>query len=83
MTGDPFPRLGAWVKLSAPESIELLAIAGFDFVVIDAEHGAVDIRTTSTMILARRVAALGPGSVGAAGICGGGGQGAAVVLQAV
>lgn len=50
MTAAPFPQLGAWVKLPAPESVELLAIAGFDFVVIDAEHGAIDIRTTSVMI---------------------------------
>lgn len=33
--------------------------------------------------LARRLAALGDGSLGAAGICGGGGQGSAVVLQAL
>lgn len=33
--------------------------------------------------LARRLQALGAGSVGAAGICGGGGQGSAVVLQAL
>ncbi|MFE2447519.1 HpcH/HpaI aldolase/citrate lyase family protein [Streptomyces sp. NPDC059426] len=50
MTGDAFPQLGAWVKLPAPESVELLALAGFDFVVIDAEHGAIDTRTISTMI---------------------------------
>lgn len=50
VTAAPFPQLGAWVKLPAPESVELLAIAGFDFVVIDAEHGAIDIRTTSVMI---------------------------------
>lgn len=50
MTGRPFPRLGAWVKLPAPESVELLALAGFDFVVIDTEHGAIDVRTVSTMI---------------------------------
>lgn len=46
----PFPRLGAWVKLAAPETVELLALAGFDFVVVDAEHGTIDIRTVSTMI---------------------------------
>lgn len=33
--------------------------------------------------LARRLADLGPGSLGAAGICGGGGQGSAIVLRAV
>ncbi|MGW3434095.1 HpcH/HpaI aldolase family protein [Streptomyces melanosporofaciens] len=50
MTGDAFPQLGAWVKLPAPESVELLALAGFDFVVIDAEHSAIDTRMISTMI---------------------------------
>ena len=28
------PALGTWVKLPAMESVELLALAGFDFVVI-------------------------------------------------
>ena len=50
MRPGPAPRLGAWVKLPAPESVELLAVAGFDFVVIDNEHGTIDIRTVSTMI---------------------------------
>lgn len=60
MTGISFPRLGAWVKLAAPESVELLALAGFDFVVIDAEHGAVDTRTASTMIGLARGYGLAP-----------------------
>lgn len=60
MTDDPFPRLGAWVKLPAPESVELLAIAGFDFVVIDAEHGAIDTRTASTMIGVARGCGIAP-----------------------
>ncbi|MET4783047.1 acetyl-CoA C-acyltransferase [Glaciihabitans sp. UYNi722] len=34
-------------------------------------------------LLARRLADLGPGSIGGAGICGGGGQGSAVVLEAI
>lgn len=33
--------------------------------------------------LARRLAASGPGAIGAAGICGGGGQGSAIILEAV
>ena len=33
--------------------------------------------------LARRLQALGRGSIGAAGICGGGGQGSAVILEAL
>lgn len=42
--------LGTWVKIPAPEVIELLAAAGMDFVVIDCEHGAFDLRTMSIMI---------------------------------
>jgi 4-hydroxy-2-oxoheptanedioate aldolase len=60
VTGDTFPQLGAWIKLPAPESVELLAIAGFDFVVIDAEHGAIDARTTSTMIAIAHGCGLAP-----------------------
>ncbi|MFJ4654400.1 HpcH/HpaI aldolase/citrate lyase family protein [Nocardia sp. NPDC088792] len=60
MTDDPFPRLGAWVKLPAPESVELLALAGFDFVVIDTEHGTIDIRTMSTMIGLARGCGIAP-----------------------
>jgi 4-hydroxy-2-oxoheptanedioate aldolase len=42
--------LGAWVKIPAVEVVELLAIAGVDFVVIDCEHGVHDLRAVSTMI---------------------------------
>jgi acetyl-CoA C-acetyltransferase len=43
--------------------------------------GASGARIVGT--LARRLQASGSGSVGAAGLCGGGGQGAAIVLEAV
>ncbi len=43
--------------------------------------GASGARIVGT--LARQLANYGPGSIGAAGICGGGGQGSAVVLRAV
>lgn len=39
------PALGTWVKLPAMESMELVALAGFDFVVIDLEHSAMDLET--------------------------------------
>lgn len=48
--GRSCPSLGTWVKIAAPEVVELLATAGMDFVVIDNEHGSVDARTASTMI---------------------------------
>lgn len=43
--------------------------------------GASGARIVGT--LARQLAELGPGQLGAAGICGGGGQGSAVILRAV
>jgi acetyl-CoA C-acetyltransferase len=58
--------------------------------IVNANGGAIalghPIGASGTRIvghLARRLAAAGPGTLGAAGICGGGGQGSAVVLEAV
>lgn len=39
------PALGTFVKLPSQESIELLALAGFDFIVIDMEHASLDLET--------------------------------------
>lgn len=39
------PALGTFVKLPSTETIELLAIAGFDFIVIDLEHSPLDLET--------------------------------------
>ena len=43
--------------------------------------GASGARIVGT--LARRLHAIGPGLLGAAGICGGGGQGAAIIVESV
>jgi acetyl-CoA C-acetyltransferase len=63
---------------------------GVDPAIVNANGGAIalghPIGASGTRIvghLARRLGAIGMGSVGAAGICGGGGQGAAVVLEAL
>ncbi len=37
--------LGTWVKLPATESMELVALAGFDFAVIDLEHSTMNLET--------------------------------------
>ncbi|MET7400328.1 aldolase/citrate lyase family protein, partial [Dactylosporangium sp. NPDC005572] len=39
------PALGTWLKLPAMESVELVALAGFDFVVVDLEHAPLDLET--------------------------------------
>ena len=54
------PKIGAWAKLPVPETVELLAAAGFDFVVIDNEHGTIDVRTASTMIGLARACSIAP-----------------------
>ena len=63
---------------------------GVDPAIVNANGGAIalghPIGASGARIvghLARRLAALGAGSLGAAGICGGGGQGSAIVLEAV
>jgi acetyl-CoA C-acetyltransferase len=65
-------------------------LLGIDDGIVNANGGAIalghPIGASGARIvghLARRLAALGSGSLGAAGICGGGGQGSAVVLEAI
>ncbi len=40
--------VGTWVKLPSVETVEILAIAGIDFVVIDLEHAPLDLQTAYT-----------------------------------
>ncbi|NLR99942.1 aldolase [Rhizobium sp. P38BS-XIX] len=44
--------MGTFVKISGPSSIEIMAGAGFDFVVIDQEHGVFDRTATDLALLA-------------------------------
>lgn len=44
------PAIGTWVKLSSPMSVEIMAHAGFDLVVVDLEHTLLDLGTAQTMI---------------------------------
>jgi 4-hydroxy-2-oxoheptanedioate aldolase len=42
--------LGTFVKLPTVETVELMALAKFDFVVIDLEHSPISLETVSAMI---------------------------------
>ncbi|MCT2582065.1 HpcH/HpaI aldolase family protein [Actinophytocola gossypii] len=44
------PPIGTWLKMPAPESAEIAASAGFDFVVIDLEHTMLSLETAYTLI---------------------------------
>ncbi|MFG1922547.1 HpcH/HpaI aldolase/citrate lyase family protein [Cryptosporangium sp. NPDC048952] len=44
------PALGTWVKIPAMEVVELVALAGFDFVVIDLEHSPMNLETAYQLI---------------------------------
>lgn len=44
--------LGAFVNLSTTASVEVLALAGLDYVIIDTEHGPYDIDKATELIIA-------------------------------
>ncbi|MCU1424959.1 MAG: acetyl-CoA C-acyltransferase [Microbacteriaceae bacterium] len=74
----------------AAVSVHSTRMLGIDEAIVNANGGAISlghpIGASGARIvghLARRLAAIGAGSVGAAGICGGGGQGSAVVIEAL
>lgn len=48
------PLVGTFIKLPALESAEILAYAGFDFVVIDAEHSPLGAREIYPLLVAFR-----------------------------
>src|SRR6187551_723570 len=52
------PSIGTWLALPSPEAAEFVSTLGFDWLVVDTEHSAVDIRTLSQMF--GMIAAHGP-----------------------
>lgn len=52
---EPGQLLGTFSIIPSPEIVELTALAGFDVVILDMEHGAFDLAQLSPMILAARV----------------------------
>jgi 2-dehydro-3-deoxyglucarate aldolase/4-hydroxy-2-oxoheptanedioate aldolase len=46
----PPPVLGTWVKIPAMEIMELVALAGFDFAVIDLEHAPISLESAYQLI---------------------------------
>ena len=51
-------HLGTFVKTPAPQIVEVLALAGLDFAVLDAEHAPWDRGTLDLVLLAGRASGL-------------------------
>ncbi|MFZ5814415.1 MAG: HpcH/HpaI aldolase family protein [Bacillota bacterium] len=54
------PLAGLFVGITAPALVEMAGFAGFDFVIIDNEHGPAGIETTENMIRAAKAAGIVP-----------------------
>jgi 2-keto-3-deoxy-L-rhamnonate aldolase RhmA len=50
LTGADGPALGTWIKIPAMEVLELVALAGFDFVVLDLEHSPIGLESAYRLI---------------------------------
>lgn len=51
---------GIFNGIPSPAIVEMCAFAGFDFVVIDNEHGSADLQTTEHMLRAARASGIPP-----------------------
>lgn len=54
------PSIGTWLGLPSPEAAEFVSRLGFDWLVVDAEHSAVDIRTLAQMFTAMSASGIAP-----------------------
>lgn len=54
------PRIGCWLELPSPEVAEIVAHTGFDFAIVDLEHGVIGIETALRMLMALATSATTP-----------------------
>lgn len=57
---DGEPVLGIWSIIPSPIVVEILALAGFDFAILDMEHGVFDLTTLDACIRAVEAAGKAP-----------------------
>jgi 2-keto-3-deoxy-L-rhamnonate aldolase RhmA len=41
------PMIGSWINTASPVVAEIMAASGFDYLVLDAEHSAIDLKMPS------------------------------------
>lgn len=54
------PSIGCWLELPSPEIAEIAAQTGFDFAIVDLEHGVIGIETALRMLIALATTATVP-----------------------
>lgn len=42
--------IGSWIMMNSPMSVEVLSLAGFEWLVVDVEHTSIDLETTQALI---------------------------------
>src|SRR5450756_2808954 len=52
--------LGTWVQMPSPEIVEAVGYQGFDYVIIDLEHGGFGLDTLPSMVRAAEAAGVTP-----------------------
>jgi 4-hydroxy-2-oxoheptanedioate aldolase len=45
-------QLGGWIQMASEDAVELMALSGFDFAIIDMEHGCMGIETVERLVRA-------------------------------
>lgn len=54
------PAFGASVMIPSPQLVEMLGYAGFDWVLIDCEHGTISLESVELMVMAAEAAGITP-----------------------
>ena len=54
------PALGCSIMVPSPQMVEMVGHAGFDWVLIDLEHGTIDLETAELMIMAAEASGITP-----------------------
>ncbi len=57
---DATPVLGTWSQVASAEIVEMVGLAGFDFTIIDIEHGFFGLETAENLIRACNAAEVEP-----------------------
>jgi len=58
--GRQVPPIGTFMKIPSVETVEIVKLAGFDFIVLDAEHALLSLSDLNHMILAARALGIAP-----------------------